>query len=70
MIRSAKFRDMASAPRDGTTVEVCHGPQQEVARVEWNAQAQAWVREDDPHRRSLHRVTGWRPIPAQEQGGT
>ena len=70
MVRFAKFRDMASAPRDGTAIEVCHGPQQEVVRAEWNAQAQAWVREDDSHRRTLHRVTGWRPIPARGHIGT
>jgi len=70
MVRFAKFRDMVSAPRDGTAIEVCHGPQQEVVRAEWNAQAQSWIRDDDPHRRTLHRVTGWRPVPARGQGGT
>jgi hypothetical protein len=39
-------------------------------RAEWNAQAQSWIRDDDPHRRTLHRVTGWRPVPARGQGGT
>jgi hypothetical protein len=52
------FRDMKTAPRDGTIIKVCHGPDQAVARVEWAAQTQAWIREGDPLRRTLHRVTG------------
>ena len=67
MVRSAKFLDMASAPRDGTAIEVRHGPDQEVVRAEWSGQAQAWIRDDDPHRRTLHRVTGWRPIANKEE---
>jgi hypothetical protein len=57
-----RFRDMSTAPRDGTVVEVKHGPDQEVVRAYWSGQNQAWVREDDPLRRSLHRVTVWRPV--------
>jgi hypothetical protein len=46
------FRDLRSPPRDGTAIEIKHGP----------AQGQAWVRVGDPLRQALHRVTGWRPV--------
>jgi hypothetical protein len=29
----------------------------------WSGQAQAFVRDDDSDRRTLHRVTAWRPAP-------
>jgi hypothetical protein len=64
MPRTTVLRDMKSAPLDGTVVEVRHGPLQMVVVAYWAAQNQAWVRDDDPDRRSLHGVTGWRPIPA------
>jgi hypothetical protein len=53
---------MDTAPKDGTVIEVRHGPDQEIVRAYWAGQNQAFVREDDPHRKSLHRVTGWREI--------
>lgn len=56
------FQDMAMAPRDGTTIEVRHGPLQETVRAQWAGQNQAFILEDDPHRKTLHRVTGWRPV--------
>ena len=56
------FRDIKTAPKDGTVIEVRHGPDQEIVRAEWSGQGQAWVREDDPLRRTLHKVTGWRPM--------
>ncbi len=58
------FQDMRSAPKDGTAIEVRHGPKQKVVRAEWSGQGQAWVQVDDPHRKTLHRVTGWRPATA------
>jgi hypothetical protein len=61
-MRSTIFRDMRTAPKDGSVVEVRHGPDQEVVRAHWAAQNQAFVRTDDPHRKTLHRVTGWRPV--------
>jgi hypothetical protein len=61
-MRSLMFQDMKTAPRDGTLVEVRHGPLQEAAPARWSAQGQAWIRDDDPLRRALHRVTGWRPV--------
>ena len=64
LMRSSTFRDMKTAPLDGTTVEVRHGPDQEVVRAHWSGQGQAWTRADDPLRRALHRVTGWRPVKA------
>ena len=57
--RSATFRH---APKDGTVVEVRHGRDQEIARAEWSGQNQGWVRVGDPHRKTLYRVTGWRPV--------
>jgi hypothetical protein len=51
-----------TAPRDGTVVEVRHGPDQETVRAEWAGRGQAWIREDDPLRRALQRVTDWRPV--------
>ena len=61
MLRST-FRDMGSAPQDGTIVEVKHGLDQEVVRAQWSGRAQAWILVDNPLRKSLHRVTGWRSV--------
>jgi hypothetical protein len=61
-MRSFLFRDMRSASRDGIVIEVKHGPDQEVMRVVWSGQSQAWIREDDPLRKTPHQVTGWRPM--------
>lgn len=62
MTKSSAFRDMSTAPQDGSLVEVHHGPpDQEIVQARWSGQRQAFVRDDDPLRRSLHRVTGWRP---------
>jgi hypothetical protein len=62
MPRAASFLDMTTAPKDGTVIEVRHGPDQEVIRAEWSDQNQGWIRANDPHRKTLHRVTGWRPV--------
>ena len=63
MRRSSHFFDIKLAPHDGTPIEVRHGPGQEVVLAEWSGQAQAWIRVDDPQRKTLHQVTGWRPAP-------
>jgi hypothetical protein len=47
---------------DGTTIEVRRGPDQVVVRAHWSGQSQAFIRDDDPLRKTLHRVTGWRPV--------
>ena len=60
------FRDMQTAHKDGSLIEVCHGPQQETAEVYGGGQNQEFVRDDDPHWRTLNWVTGWRPL-AQKQ---
>jgi hypothetical protein len=62
MPRSVAFRDLRSAPRDGSTIEVKHGPRQKVVHARWSGQGQAWVRVGDPLRQALHRVTGWAPL--------
>jgi hypothetical protein len=61
-MRNLTFRDMRAAPQNGTAVEVQHGPDQAVALARWSGQGQGWVRDDDPFHRSLHRVTGCRPL--------
>ena len=61
MPRTRPFSNMDTAPKDGRLIEVRHGPAQEIVRAYWAAQNQAFVRENDPDRKSLHRVTGWRP---------
>ena len=58
MPRNPLLRDMVSAPRDGTTIEVRHGPKQELVLAHWSGQIQAFIADDDPLRRALHRVTG------------
>ena len=60
-MQGTTFRDIKSAPKDGTVIEVRHGPDQEIVRAEWSGQLQAWVCEDDLLCQTLHKVTGWRP---------
>jgi hypothetical protein len=55
------FQSITSAPTD-TAVEVIYGAPPSVALAVWDAQLQVWIRVDDPQRRALHRVTGWRPM--------
>jgi hypothetical protein len=59
---AAKWRDMATAPRDGTDVEVRHGRDQQVVVAWWNRQLQGFIQAGNPLRYVLHMVTGWRPI--------
>ena len=66
MRHSIPFRDMKYAPKDGTPVEVQYGPEQETVHAAWSGQGQAWVRVDDPLRKTLHRVIGWRPVDGQK----
>ncbi len=68
MRRSAPFRDLMSAPFDGTVVELRLGPDQEVVRAEWSGQGQAWIRDGDALRRALRQVTGWRPVDHTGEG--
>jgi hypothetical protein len=55
--------DIESAPRDGTVIEIVHGPRRQVARARWRGAAQAFVRDLDPYGEPLGRIAGWRPIP-------
>jgi hypothetical protein len=56
---------MRSAPRDGSAIEIKHGLAQETALARWSGQSQSWVKVGDPDRKTLHRVSGWRPAPAK-----
>jgi hypothetical protein len=60
--KSQPYRPIDTAPRDGSVIEVRHGPDQATVHARWAAQNQGWIRSDDPDRRTLHRVTEWRPI--------
>jgi hypothetical protein len=68
--RSQPFRHIASAPRDGTLIEVRHGPDQGIVLAPWAGQNQAFVRDDDPLRRTLNRVSLWRPAKPRGQGAS
>ncbi len=61
-MRHFTFHDICTAPKDATPIEVRHGPDRVIALAKWNGQAQAWIRIDDPHRKTLHWVRDWRPI--------
>jgi hypothetical protein len=69
-MRKKLFSDMTMAPRDGSLIEVRHGPNQEIVLARWSGQAQAFVRDDDPDRKTLHRVTAWRAGAGREGGLT
>jgi hypothetical protein len=56
------FRDITTAPRDGSVIVVRHGPHQVVATARWSSHGQGFVREADATRRLLQQVTGWRPV--------
>ena len=53
---------MKSAPMDGSVVELWYGLNKTFGLAYWAGQNQAWVLEDDPYRKSLHQVEGWRPV--------
>lgn len=56
-MRNRLFRDMRSAPRDGSTIEVRHGREQEIVLARRSDQDQAWVRPNETTCRPLHWVT-------------
>jgi hypothetical protein len=62
MPRPRPWRPISTAPHDGTVIEVRHGPDQTKAFARWAAQNQGWIRSDDPDRKTLHRVSEWRPV--------
>jgi hypothetical protein len=64
MSESRSFHPITAAPTD-TVVEVIHGKSALVVLALWDAERQVWFRIDDPLRRALHRVTGWRPWVAE-----
>jgi hypothetical protein len=68
LARNSTFRDITTAPRDGTLIEVRHGPDQVTVLARWAGQNQAFIRDDDPLRRTLHRVSLWRPAKPGERG--
>ena len=52
---------IATAPRDGSTIEVRHGPAHLIVRAHWSKRDEFWVQDGDPQRQSLQQVTSWRP---------
>lgn len=61
MRRRSAFREMDTAPRDGSLVEVRHGPDQDIVLAYWSEHGQAYIRDDDPRQQPLHLIVGWRP---------
>ncbi len=59
---NSTFHDMSTALKDGTSIEVKQGPKQEIVVAECSEQVQDWILADDPHRKMLHWVTGWRRV--------
>lgn len=57
----AKPKPISSAPRDGTRVRVYLDGEGAWVEAYWAQQTQAWVRWDDPERRTLRQVTRWLP---------
>lgn len=60
--RQLPFQEMASAPRDGSIIEVKYGSRDEVALAFWSVLDNAFVRDSDPLRRSLFQAYSWRPV--------
>jgi hypothetical protein len=48
---------MTMAARYGSLIEVRHGPNEVITLTWWSGRAQAFIRNDDPDRKTLHRVT-------------
>jgi hypothetical protein len=65
MPRSRPFNLPETAPRDGSVIEVRHGAQQGISTARWSAINQAFINLDDPFRRTLGGVTGWRRLDIQ-----
>ena len=66
----ADAQPIETAPRDGSPIEVCITGRDAWLPAYWARQTQAWVLWDDPHRRTLHQVTHWRPAtPMPGAGG-
>jgi hypothetical protein len=62
MPRFFPFRPIATGPRDGSLIEVRHGPAHLIVRARWSKREASWVREGDLQRQALQQVTSWRPI--------
>jgi hypothetical protein len=60
MPRSFSFRPIITAPRDGSLIEVRHGPAHLIVRARWSKRDGSWIRDDDPQRLPLEQVTSWR----------
>jgi hypothetical protein len=61
---------MASAPRGGATIEVKHGPDQEIVRVYYSGSTQGWMIEgpSTTNRQTLDPVTAWRSVRRSMEG--
>ncbi len=53
---------METAPRDGTDIEVRYGRDQQVVVAYYAKLLQGFIQSDDPLRKVLNMVTGWRPV--------
>ena len=60
--RQSNFRDINTAPLNGTTVEVRHVPFQTPTLAYWNRRARGWIADGNIANHLLNKVTGWRPI--------
>jgi hypothetical protein len=58
---SRETESIETAPRDGTSVRVLHGPFQLVTMAYWHRTLRGWVRVSDELLRALRGVTSWCP---------
>jgi hypothetical protein len=58
---SREAEPIETAPRDGTSVRVLHGPLQLEAMAYWHPTLRGWVRVGDELLRALRGVTSWFP---------
>ena len=67
MVVPRPFRLIMTAPTD-RPIEVIYGKPESVTLARWDEHLQVWIRVDDPARRALHRVIGWRPVAREHNG--
>lgn len=60
MPRPFSFRPIVTAPRDGSLIEVRHGPTHLIVQARWSKRDGSWIQNEDPQRLPLQQVTSWR----------